>query len=124
MWKAYAAFLQDFTLFDEREVQDVKVWRRYLVYATALGCSAKVMEALQMKFPEVYDSLSHDFGTDRVPYEELISSVESIDKENGYTIRSTSSSSGGYSSDSSSDWGGFSDSGGDSDSGSSGSDFD
>lgn len=126
LWNAYGNFLRDFTLFDEREVQDVRVWRRYLVYATALGCSAKVMGVLSMRLPTVYKRLSDDFGLDRLPYDDIIRSVEAIDEEKGYTIRPTVSSSGSDFSDSSrdDDWGGFSDSGGDSDTGSSGSDFD
>ena len=123
LWTAYGRFLDDFTTFDEREIPDVAVWKRYLVYAAALGRSVNVMEALKVRFPEVY----HEFITSDASfcyYDDFASSVSAIDNEGGYTIRSGGSS--GWSGSDSSDWGdgGWSDSGGSSDSGSDGSDFD
>ena len=121
LWMAYARFLDDFTTFSERQVEDVKVWRKYLVYATALGRSEKVMESLKLTMPQVYDSFVQDFYP--AGYEETFRSVSAIHEECGYTIRS-SSSSDGWSSGGDDGWGDCSDSGGSCDSGSGGSDFD
>ena len=121
MWQAFARFLDDFTIFNEREIDDIKVWRRYLVYAVALGRSKKVMEQLKLNFPQIYKEMVFDpYFADYDMFEE---SFTQLDRNIGYSI----SDSRGY--DSSVDYydggdGGFSDDGGDYDSGSDGSDFD
>ena len=125
LWSGYSNYLRDFTNAGERKQEDLRVWRKYLVYAVALGCSTLVMEELKLSMPAVYDSFTSDPYLNG--YEDIYRSASEIDREGGYTIHSSSSSSdSGWDSwdDGGSDWGGCSDSGGDSDSGSSGSDFD
>ena len=126
-WKGYSNYLRDCTNDQERAPEDLKVWRKYLVYAVALGCGTQLIDDLRISLPAVYDSFRNDdylWG-----YEDMYRSASDIDREGGF-IRGGSSDSSGDSglseSDSydSGDWGGCSDSGGDSDSGSSGSDFD
>ena len=125
LWKAYNRFLKDFTTLKERNLDDLTVWRKHLVYAAALGCSDQVIESLRVSMPETYGSFVSDPYL--CSYNELYSSVCDIDDEGGYTIHSSSSSDSDWGDDggsSDSDWGGCSDSGGGSDSGSDGSDFD
>ena len=126
LWKAYNRFLNDFTTLKERNLDDLEVWRRHLVYATALGCSDQVIENLRVSMPETYDSFVSDPYLSS--YNELYTSVCDINDEGGYTIYSSSSDSdsdwGDDGGSSDSDWGGCSDDGGGSDSGSDGSDFD
>ena len=122
LWKAYMNFLNNFTTFQQRDINDLSVWRRHLVYATALGCSKQVIENLKVSMPEVYDSFISDPYLSH--YDDLYSSVTSIDEEGGYTIYSSSSDSGSSGSSDSDDWGGCSSDGGSCDTGSDGSDFD
>ena len=128
LWKAYEHFLNDFTTFEDKQVDDVRLWKKHLVYATAIGCSPKVVENLKAVLPQVFEAIREDFGMD-AGEESVFSSIDHIQQEcdRPYRRETTSSSSSfdGWSSDDR-DWGEVSesDSDSDSDSGSSGSDFD
>ncbi|AKA69637.1 DUF2207 domain-containing protein [Clostridium scatologenes] len=66
MWGAFKNFLKDFTLFDEKELPELVVWERYLVYAVALGEGDTILKALPMKYPELqrddyYDTYNSDY---------------------------------------------------------------
>lgn len=51
-WRALYNFLNSETLMNEREVIDLVLWEKYLVYATAFGISDKVTKALKIRCPE------------------------------------------------------------------------
>lgn len=51
-WRALYNFLNSETLMNEREVIDLVLWEKYLVYATAFGISDKVSKALKIRCPE------------------------------------------------------------------------
>lgn len=51
-WIALYNFLNSETLMNEKTVIDVKLWEKYLVYATAFGISEKVCKALKIRCPE------------------------------------------------------------------------
>ena len=56
-WQALYRFLNNETLMVERGVQDIVIWEKYLIYATAFGISHKVIKAFKMKFPrEIVES--------------------------------------------------------------------
>ena len=125
LWKAYERFLNEFTTFEEKQVEDVRVWKRHLVYATAIGCCPKVVENLRSVLPQVYQAIQEDYGME-VGRESVFSSIRDIQQECDrptHVSSDSSSSFDGWSSDDR-DWGGMSDSDDDYDSGSSGSDFD
>ena len=44
MWKAFKKFLQDCSKMDEHDYKSIAIWEHYLVYATALGISKKVIK--------------------------------------------------------------------------------
>lgn len=48
MWKAHKNFLLDFGRFQEKELPDIKLWERYLVTATILGCAKEVQKSMQI----------------------------------------------------------------------------
>ena len=52
-WKGLAKFMEDFSLLDEKELPDLVLWEKYLVYATAFGIADKVIEQIKAKYPEV-----------------------------------------------------------------------
>lgn len=52
-WKGLANFMEDFSLLDERELPELVLWEKYLVYATAFGIADKVIEQIKAKYPEV-----------------------------------------------------------------------
>lgn len=54
-WKALERFMENFSLLDEREVPELVLWDKYLVYATAFGIADKVLKQLKIKYPELVD---------------------------------------------------------------------
>ena len=49
-WKAFKKFLEDFGRFDEKELPEVVLWERYLVYASIFGIADKVGKTMKIKF--------------------------------------------------------------------------
>jgi len=49
-WKAFKRFLLDFGRFDEKELPEIELWERYLVYASIFGIADKVSETMKIKF--------------------------------------------------------------------------
>ena len=55
--------MEDFSLLNEREVPDLKLWEKYLVFATAFGISEKVLKQLKVVYPEITDMNSAMYNT-------------------------------------------------------------
>lgn len=55
LWKGFYKFLNEFTLLDEKELPELFMWEKYLVYATVLGVSEKVLKKLKLCYPELND---------------------------------------------------------------------
>ena len=47
--------MENFSLLNEREVPELVLWEKYLVYATAFGIADKVLKQLKIKYPELSD---------------------------------------------------------------------
>ena len=79
-WTAFKNFLKDFGEFSVKELPEVKLWERYLVYATIFGLAKKVQKDMNVKIKEfdeytqttysdtfthlyIYDSIRSSFGT-------------------------------------------------------------
>lgn len=43
-WQALKKFLNDFSVINERELMEVKIWDKYLIYAIAMGVNKKSIE--------------------------------------------------------------------------------
>ena len=54
-WIGLKKFMTDFSLLKEREIPELVLWEKYLVYATAFGIADKVLKQLKTKFPELND---------------------------------------------------------------------
>ena len=48
-------FLKDFTLLDERELKEVKLWKDYMIYATLFGIADKVIKEMKKVNPAYFD---------------------------------------------------------------------
>lgn len=48
-------YMEDFSLLNEREVPELVLWEKFLVYATAFGIAEKVIKQLKVKFKELQD---------------------------------------------------------------------
>lgn len=53
LWKAFKNFLSDFTTFDKKELPELFMWEKYLVYATVLNVSQKLLKQLFARYPEI-----------------------------------------------------------------------
>jgi len=60
-WKGLKKYMEDFSLLNEREVMDVEIWERFLVYATAFGISEKVIKQLKIAYPNFEQLTGKDY---------------------------------------------------------------
>lgn len=51
-WKAFKNFLNDFGNFKVKDLPEIVLWERYLVYATVFGLATKVEKAMNVKIKE------------------------------------------------------------------------
>ena len=109
-------YLEDFTLIDEREVQEVALWKDYMVWATLFGCASTVVKQMEKINPEYFrmDDIARQIAyhvikpevtkefakaTDRLYYDYILSSGSSSDGESrrsGSGSRASRSGGGGY----------------------------
>lgn len=52
-WKAFKNFLKDFGAFDLKELPEIVLWERYLVYATIFGLADKVQKSMNVRIKEL-----------------------------------------------------------------------
>ncbi len=52
-WKAFKKFLNDFGTFDTKELPEIILWERYLVYATIFDLAKKVQKDMNVKIKEL-----------------------------------------------------------------------
>ena len=52
-WKAFKNFLNDFGAFDLKELPEIILWERYLVYATVFGLANKVEKSMNVHINEI-----------------------------------------------------------------------
>ena len=60
-WKAFKNFLNDFGNFSIKELPEIALWERYLVYATVFGLADKVEKAMNVKITEFGNIDSADY---------------------------------------------------------------
>ncbi len=56
LWRAFKKFIEDFTTFDKKELPELFMWEKYLVYATVLGSAEKLLKQLYAKYPELLEA--------------------------------------------------------------------
>jgi len=54
-WNGLKNYMEDFSLLKEKEVPDLVLWEKYLVYATAFGIADKVIKQLKVVYPQITD---------------------------------------------------------------------
>ena len=50
---AHKRFLEDFSRFNEKELPEVTLWDKYLVYAVVLDCADKLSKEMELKMPNM-----------------------------------------------------------------------
>lgn len=111
-WKGFKKYMEDFSMLDKREVPELVIWEKYLVYATAFGVADKVIKQLKIVYPNFDEMMTSDMTT--FTYMNLMINTDfshSFSSAISSSISSASSASSTYSSSSGSG-GGFSGGGG------------
>lgn len=54
-WEGLKKYMQDFSMLNEREVPELILWEKFLVYATVFGIAEQVLKQLKVKYPEFTD---------------------------------------------------------------------
>lgn len=104
-WKGLKNYMEDFSLLKEREVPELALWEKYLVYATAFGIADKVLKQLKVVYPQLSDTTymtthgytylyimnNSNFSTN------FINSISSSFTNSYNTVSSGSGSGGGFS---------------------------
>ena len=52
-WKAFKRFLEDFGDFENKELPEISLWEKYMVYATVFGIADKVAKVMNVKIKEM-----------------------------------------------------------------------
>ena len=50
-WKSFASYVEDYSLIKESPPDSIKIWNKYLVYATALGVADNVQQGMEFYIP-------------------------------------------------------------------------
>ena len=61
---AHKLFLKDFSRFNEKELPELILWEKYLVYATVLGCADELSKQMQIKVNTMQDNQTFAMGYD------------------------------------------------------------
>jgi len=55
-WMGLKNFMEDFSMMDQKEVPELVLWEKYLVFATAFGIADKVLKQLKVVYPQITDA--------------------------------------------------------------------
>ena len=56
-WKGLKKYMQEFSMLDKREIPEIIIWEKFLVYATAFGIADKVLKQLRIIYPNIENSI-------------------------------------------------------------------
>lgn len=111
-WNGLYNYMKDFSLLKEKEIPDIILWEKFLVFATAFGIAEKVIEQLKIVYPNLaeddYINNMHNYYFIHNSFEQNIEKTitNSIADYNTERYASSSGSGGGFSSSSSGGGGG------------------
>ena len=70
-WEGLKKYLQEYSLIKDREVLEISLWEKYLVYATLFGNAEEVLKQLKFAYPD----FSNDEFMRNTTYFHLMSST-------------------------------------------------
>lgn len=62
-WKSLKKYMEDFSMLDKREVPELVIWEKYLVFATAFGIADKVIKQLKIVYPNFDEIMNTNIAT-------------------------------------------------------------
>ena len=57
-WKGLKKYMEEFSLMQEKEVPEIILWEKFLVYATAFGIADKVLKQLKIVYPDLENMIN------------------------------------------------------------------
>lgn len=57
-WKGLKKYMKEFSLLNEREIPELAIWERFLVYATAFCIADKVLKQLKIVYPDIENAVN------------------------------------------------------------------
>lgn len=57
-WKGLKKYMEEFSMLDKREIPEIEIWEKFLVYATAFGIADKVLKQLKIVYPDIENSMN------------------------------------------------------------------
>lgn len=57
-WKGLKKYMEDFSMLDKREIPEIVIWEKFLVYATVLGIADKVLKQLKIVYPNITEQMN------------------------------------------------------------------
>lgn len=76
-WKALKKFMEDFSALKERELPELSVWERYLIYATAFGVAEKLLKELKLVYPDFENTNFYSNYYNMILVSSMLSSITS-----------------------------------------------
>ena len=52
-WKGLKKYMEDFSMLDKKELPEIVLWEKFLVYATVFGIAQKVLKQLKIVYPNI-----------------------------------------------------------------------
>ena len=59
-WKGLKKYMEEFSLLNEKDIPDLALWEKFMVYATAFGIAEKVLKQLKVAYPELTDEYMYN----------------------------------------------------------------
>ena len=57
-WKGLKKYMEDFSMLDKREIPEIVIWEKFLVYATAFRIADKVLKQLKIVYPNITEQMN------------------------------------------------------------------
>ena len=101
-WMAFKKFLKDFGRMDEKQLPEVILWEKYLVYATAFGIAKEVEKSMKIRLSEMdTTNTNYNYHYNSFMFNSLINSAinntvtRTLSNSNREIIAHSAASSGG-----------------------------
>lgn len=74
-WMAFKRFLKDFGRFEEKDLPEITLWERYLVYASIFGISHELSKTMNLKLDQMKEYNNNDLLYDYILYNNLSNNI-------------------------------------------------
>lgn len=57
-WKGLKKYMENFSMMDKKEIPEIVLWEKFLVYATVFGIAQKVLKQLKIVYPNIEEAIN------------------------------------------------------------------